>query len=84
MNKKELKQLINEEFGFAISKIEIIDCDYDRDTSYPIWISFYVCNFEYAMVYEYREKYVLKVIHTHGRIELGLSRQCNRCAYARR
>lgn len=56
MNKKELKQLINKEFGFAVNKITLLEY-YGKD-----YVMFDVCGVEYQMDYSYeRQCYILSV-----------------------
>ena len=79
MTKTKLKQLINENFGFAKNKIEIIDCDYRFLTGKPFWIDFYVCNIWYSMIEEGEERWVLKIRESHGAIGFGLHDYCRNC-----
>lgn len=69
MNKQEMKKVINEEFGFSTSKIDLLEGSKNSFGKYD-YIMFSVCGIEYQMDYSYIEgRYKLRIYESDGRIE---------------
>lgn len=65
MSKKELKFLINREFGFSIHKIVLLECDYTGK-----YVMFSVCGIQYQMRFSVmRDEYTLEVYESNYRVK---------------
>lgn len=69
MNKTAAKKLINDEFGFSASKINLLEGS-TNDYGKFDYIMFSVCGIDYQMHFDYSKGcYTLKVYDSHGLIE---------------
>jgi len=69
MNKAAAKKLINDEFGFSASKIDLLEGS-TNDYGKFEYIMFSVCGIEYQMNFDFSKGcYTLKVYDSHGLIE---------------
>ena len=70
MNKSEMKKIINEEFGFATSKIVLLEASKDSNGKYD-YIMFEVCNIEYQMTFDYSIYDYKLTVCKHPRVQIG-------------
>ena len=68
MNKQEMKKIINNEFGFAVNKIVLLEASKNSFGEYD-YIMFSVCGVEYQMSFDYMEmRYKLIVFESNERV----------------
>ncbi len=68
MNKKEMKKLINKEFGFAQNKIILIDACKNQ-YSKTDYVEFKVCNIKYLMYFDYGNEFFRLMIWRNPKID---------------
>ena len=69
MNKNEMKKTINQEFGFAINKITLLEASTNRFGSLD-YIMFEVCGIEYQIRKFAGKDWTLNIYNDHGRMDI--------------
>lgn len=70
MNQQEMKKIINNEFGFAINKIVILEGKKNTYSGQYDHIYFLVCGIRYTMSFNYVDiRYNLSIFDSNGKIE---------------
>ncbi len=71
MNKQEIRKVVNQEFGFDMKKIVLLEASKNSFGKYD-YIMFDVCGIEYQMSYLYLEqRYVLHIYKCNGIVTVG-------------
>lgn len=69
MNKTSAKKLINDEFGFQVSKIDLLEGSTNAYGKFD-YIMFSVCGIDYQLIFDYSKGcYILNVYDSHGLIK---------------